>query len=120
MTPPDVIKPWRLIAGIPPLLYGGLLIVALPQSSMWLLLVAGVLLVAVVIASRLDYPLLPLWPAFVGLFLLSACVCALIEEVVDYALVPFTDTDLEIILVALIACGYIAWGISMTRKVLIY
>jgi len=120
MTPVDVVKPWRLIAGMPPLLYGGLLIVELPGSSTWLLVVAGVLLVAVVVASRLEYPLLPLWPVFVGLFLLSACIFALIEDVVDYAIVPFTDSDLEIILVALIACGYIAWGISMTRKMLAY
>jgi len=61
MTPVDVVKPWRLIAGMPPLLYGGLLIVELPGSSTWLLVVAGVLLVAVVVASRLEYPLLPLW-----------------------------------------------------------
>jgi len=120
MTPLDVVKPWRLIAGIPALLYGGLLLLELPQSSTWLLLVAGVLLVAVVVASRLEYLLLPLWPAFVGLFLLSVCIFALIEDVVDYAIVPFTDSDLEIIVVALIACGYIAWGINMMRKMLAY
>src|SRR5215216_302745 len=88
MTPIDIVKPWRLILGIPPLLYGGLLLLGLPQSTTWLLLVAGVLLVAVVVASRLEYPLLPLWPAFVGLFLLSTFICALIEDVVDYAIVP--------------------------------
>src|SRR5215211_5865822 len=120
MTAIDFVKPWRLILGIPPLLYGGLLIVELPGSSTWLLIVAGVLLVAIIVASRLDYPLLPLWPAFVGLFLLSTCIFALIEDVVDYAVVPFTDADFELILVALIACGYIVWGISMMRKMLAY
>jgi hypothetical protein len=79
-----------------------------------------VLLVAIVVASRLEYPLLPLWPAFVGLFLLSTHIFALIEDVVDYAVAPFTDSDLEIVLVALIAGGYIAWGINMTRKMLAY
>ena len=120
MTPLDLVKPWRLIAGIPPLLYGGLLIVGLPYSSTWLLVVAGVLLVAIIVASYLEYPLLPLWPTFVGLFLLSTCIFALIENVVDYAIVPFTDSDIEIILVAFIACGYIVWGVTMTRKLLVY
>ena len=120
MTPIDPVKPWRLIAGMPALLYGGLLILELPGSSNWLLVAAGVLLVAVMVASRLEYPLLPLWPAFVGLFLLSASIFALIEDVVDYAVVPFSDSDIELIMVALIACGYIAWGIMMTRKMLAY
>ena len=120
MTPVEIVKPWRLIVGIPALLYGGLLLLELPQSSTWLLLVAGVLLVAVVVANRLEYPLLALWPAFVGLFLLSTCIFALIEDVVDYAIVPFTDSDAEILLVAVIACGYIVWGLSMTRKMLAY
>ena len=120
MTPLDLVKPWRVIIGIPPLLYGGLLLLELPYSSTWLLVVAGVLLVAITVASRLEYPLLPLWPVFVGLFLLSMCIFALIEDVVDYAIVPFTDADAEIMLVAVIACGYIGWGITMTRKMLAY
>ena len=120
MTPVDVVKPWRLLLGIPPLLYGSLLLLELPESTTWLLFGAGVLLVALIVASRLEYPLLPLWPAFVGLFLLSVCIFALIEDVVDYAIVPFSDSDLEIILVLLIACGYMAWGISMTRKMVSY
>jgi len=116
MTSLDLVKPWRLIAGIPPLLYGGLLLLGLPESWRWLLLVGGVLLAALLLASRLEYPLLALWPMFAGLFLLSACVCAIIEDVVDYAIVPFTDSDLEIGSAALIACGYIGWGIYTARK----
>jgi hypothetical protein len=72
------------------------------------------------VANRLEYPVLPLWPAFVGLFLLSTCICALVEDVVDYAIVPFTDSGIEIIVVALIACGYIGWGVTMMRKMLAY
>src|SRR5262245_2797312 len=116
MTSLDLVKPWRLIAGIPLLLYGGLLLLGLPQSWRWLLLVGGVVLLALLVAIRLEYPILALWPAFAGLFLLSACVCAIIEDVVDYAIVPFTDSDLEIGGVALIACGYIGWGIYTARK----
>ena len=120
MPASDLVKLWRLILGIPAVLYGGLLILALPESSTWLLIVAGVLLVAFIVASRLEYPLLPLWPAFLGLFLLSSSIFALIEDVVDYAVVPFTDSDIELIVVALLALGYIAWGITLTRKMLAY
>src|SRR5215212_5861938 len=107
MTPLELVKPWRLIISVPPLVYAVLLIVELPGSLYWLLLAAGVLLMAMVVASRLDYPLLSLWAAFVGLFLLSACIFALIEDVIDYPVVPFSNSDIELILVALIACGYI-------------
>ena len=120
MTPLDLVKPWRVIIGIPPLLYGGLLLLELPYSSTWLLVAAGVLVVAIAVVGSLEYPLLPLWPVFVGLFLLSTCIFALFENVVDYAIVPFTDSDIEIILVAFIACGYIVWGVTMTRKLLVY
>ena len=118
MTPIDIVKPWKLLLGIPPLLYGALLLLELPQSTTWSFLVAGVLLVAVVVANHLEYPFLPLWPALVGLFLLSTCICALIEDVVDYAIVPFTDTDAEILVASVLACSYIGWGISTTRKML--
>jgi len=120
MTSLDLVKPWRLIAAIPVLLYAVLLLLELPQSPSWSLLVCGVVLIAFAVAARLEYPLLALWPAFVGLFVLSACMCALIEDVVDYALVPFTDSDAEIIAVALVGVGFIGWGIQTTRKMLAY
>src|SRR6266508_3117541 len=84
MTSLDLVKPWRLIAAIPVLLYAVLLLLELPQSSSWSLLACGVVLIAFAVAARLEYPLLALWPTFVGLFVLSACMCALIEDVVDY------------------------------------
>lgn len=119
MTQLDLVKPWRLMLSVLPLLYGSLLLLGLPQSWWWLLLVGAVVLAAIMIAARLEMPMLALWPAFVGLFLLAACVCALIENVVDYAIVPFSDSDLEIMIVGLIACGFIAWGIRTTRQMLV-
>jgi len=120
MTTLDLVKPWRLLASIPPLLYGALLIVGLPQSWLWLLLVCGVILMVVMVAARLEYPMLALWPAFVGLFLVGACVCALIEDVVDYAFVPFTDSDGEIVLAILVGAAFIIWGIQTTKKMIAY
>jgi hypothetical protein len=120
MTTLDLVKPWRLIAAMPALLYGALLVLELPQSWFWLLLVCGILLMVVTVAARLEYPLLALWPAFVGLFLIGACVCALIEDVVDYTFVPFTDSDSEIVLALLVGAAFIIWSIQTTKKMIAY
>jgi uncharacterized membrane protein HdeD (DUF308 family) len=120
MTTLDLVKPWRLLVSVPPLLYGALLILGLPQSRLWLLLVCGVLLMAVMIVVRLEYPMLAMWPAFVGLFLISASVCALIEDVIDYAFVPFTDSDSEIVLAILVGVAFITWGIQTTKEMTAY
>lgn len=119
MTQLDLVKPWRLILSLLPLLYGSLLLLGLSYSWRWLLIVSLVVLMAIMVAARLEYPMLAIWPAFVGLFLLCACVCALTENVVDYAIVPFTDSDLEIMIAALIGCGFIAWGMRTTRQMLV-
>jgi hypothetical protein len=120
MTAFDFVKPWRLIAEMPLVLYGSLLLIELPQSWLWALLACGVTIAAVMLASCLEYPLLPLWPAFAGVFLLSTCICALVQDVVDYAIVPFTDSDIEIIAVAVVGIGFIGWGIQSARKMLAY
>lgn len=116
MSSLDLVKPWRLLVSALPVLYGALLLLGLPNSFNWFLLAIGIILFAVMIVSRLDLPLLALWPAFAGLFLLCACVFALIENVVDYAIVPFTDTDSELVLMMLIASGFIIWSLSTFRK----
>ena len=120
MTSLDLVKPWRLILGMPVLLYAILLLLELPQSLLWSLLTCGVVLIAFAVAARLEYPLLALWPALIGLFVFSACVCALSLDVVDYALVPLTDSDTEIIAVATVGVGFIGWGIQSARKMLAY
>lgn len=119
MTQFDLVKPWRLVIALLPLLYGSLLLLGLPQSWRWLVLVGVVVLLAIMIIARLELPMLAIWPAFVGLFLLSVCICALIENVVDYAIVPFSDSDLEVMIAALVGCGFIGWGIQTTRQMMV-
>ena len=120
MTSLDLVKPWRLLATILPLLYGGLLLLGLPHTTNWLLLTCGVVLIAIIVAAWSEYPMLAMWPAFVGLFLISACVCALIEDVVDYAFVPFTDSDSEIVIAILVGVAFITWGSQTTKKMMAY
>ena len=111
----DFLKPWHLIAGLIPLIYGALLIAELPHTQYWLILAAGVTVAVGIIAIILDYPLLALWPAFTGLFLLSACVGALLSPLPDYAVVPLLGADIEIWIVALVAIGLIAWEFRAAR-----
>jgi hypothetical protein len=119
VTSIDFVKPWRLLTSVPPFLYGGLLLLGLPMSLFWFLLTSGVVLSAAFVAAYFELPILGLWPALVGLFLLSVCICALDIDVVDYAIVPVTDSDFELILVALIACVYIVWGVQTTRAMMV-
>jgi uncharacterized membrane protein HdeD (DUF308 family) len=120
MTTLDLVRPWRLLATVLPLLYGGLLLLGLPHTTRYLALTCGVLLIAIMVVARFEYRMLALWPAFAGLFLISACVCALIEDVVDYAFVPFTDSDSEIVLAMLVGFAFILWGMQTTKRVLAY
>ena len=114
----DFLKPWRLIAGLIPIIYGGILIAELPHTQYWLLLAAGVTLAVGIVAHTLDYPILALWPAFASLFLLSACIGALLEPLPDYAVVPLIAADLEIWVVALVAIGLIVWDFRRVRMML--
>ncbi len=118
MTWLDVLKPWRLIASLLALLYGALVIMALRDSSDWFLLDCGVVLTAVYLAFRLEYPVLVLLPAFAGLFLLCACIGALITDVPDDTSAPVAliDSNVKIWITALVAGGFIGWGIRIARK----
>src|SRR6266540_908344 len=113
MTSLDLLKPWRLIASLLPLLYSALVIIALRHSSDWLLLICGVVLTATYLAFRLEYPVLALLPTFAGLFLLCACIGALITDVPadTSAALILIDSNVKIWIAALVAGGFIGWGI---------
>ena len=120
MTAMDLVKPWRVIGGIVPVLYAGVVIMALPQSRTWLVLVCGIVVAASIVASWLEYPLLALWPTFGGMFLLSVCTIALIINVPNYHIAPMTGSSIEIPIAAVVACGFMLWGIYTSRKMLTY
>src|SRR5690349_3010417 len=101
----DFLKPWHLVAGLIPIIYGAVLIAELPHTLYWLILAAGVTVAVGIVAIMFDYPLLALWPAFASLFLLSACVGAILDPLPDYAVVPVVGAEVEIWVVALLAIG---------------
>jgi len=120
MTTMDLVKPWRVIGGILPVLYAGVVIMALPQSRTWLVLICGIVLATSIVASWLEYPFLALWPTFGGEFLLSVCAIVLIINAPDHRIAPMTGSSIEIPIAALIACGFMVWGIYSSRKMLTY
>jgi hypothetical protein len=115
----DFVKSWRLLLAVPPLLYGGLLLFRLPVSLFWFLLSCGIVFSAAFVARSFELPILEVWPALAGLFLLTACICALDIGVVDEAIVPVTGSDFELVLVALVACVYIVWGIRTGKPTMV-
>ncbi len=113
-----LVKPWRLIACMPLILFGSLLLLELPNTLSWLLIACGIVFACTLVAACLEYSMPALLPAFAGLFLLSACICVLFGDVIDYRVVPVTDADYEILGAAGIGAGYIAWGIITARRLL--
>lgn len=114
----DFLKPWCIIAGLIPIFYGAVLFAELPNTFYWLLLPVCVIVVLVYLASTLNYPLAALWPAFACIFLLSACIGALVDQLPPYAIVPVLGADVEIWAVALVAIGLIAWDVRTVIRML--
>ena len=113
-------RPIQVIACLPPLLYETLLFIATGMPRTWWLIVSVVLLMASGLFAALDYPLGVAWPALAGLFLLSTCLLAVIWDIPQESPIPFTHTELELELGALLACVYVVWGIVAARRVMRY
>jgi len=116
MATMELVRPWRIVAGLLPLLYGTLVILELERSWKWLLLACGLILLAAMAASWLGLSLLALWPAFPGLLCLVACLCALLQTLPDYSLLPLSASNLELWVAAALAGGFIGWGLRSAQK----
>jgi hypothetical protein len=114
MTAIELVKPWRITLGIVPAIYAGVVIAALPQSRTWLLLVCSVVFAATIVANLWEYPLLALWPTFVGIFVLSVCAIVLVINAPEYTIAPLTGSSAEIPAAAFVGIGLIFWGIATT------
>ena len=103
-----------LVLGLLPILYGGILVVALPNTWQWALIVGLALLVLLVLCGSLGYPPQTIWPVFSGAFLLLACAAAFFQDAIDQ--LPLTRQPSELIAMCLIGLVYIAWGARATWK----
>jgi hypothetical protein len=71
---------------------------------------------AVVAANALDYSILASWPAFAGIFCLVACIGALMQSLPDYGIIPVTDSNVELWVAAVLAGGFIGWGLRTAQR----
>jgi hypothetical protein len=116
MATTDLLKPWQACLGLLGLLYGALLVIQLPNTWFWfgvdVLIVVGMVL----LMGVLEYPFVLVWPAFVGVFLLLACVVTLWLGVhVDEPL-PISHSMIELGVMCLLALGFVSWGVVTARK----
>jgi len=104
----------QLVIGLLPVSYGMILIVALPNTWQWAMLIALAMLMLLVLCSSLDYPPQTVWPVFPAAFLILACTAVLIQGAFDR--LPLTRQPGELIAMYIVALLYLGWGIRSTWK----
>jgi hypothetical protein len=111
-----LLSPWRILLGILPLVYAGLLVIELQNT--WLLLggIAALLVVLLLLATSFDYPLLACWPAFSSVILLVTCGTMLYQGMPDTGTVPVTRSPLELWGVGVLAGVILIWVVLSTRR----
>src|SRR5690349_17188568 len=104
-----LLSPWRILLGLLPLCYAGVLLVELQNTYLWLGVIALILVVLLVLATSLDYPLLMCWPAFSSCILLCTCAIALYQRISGAGAFPITHSPLELWGVAFLAGFAMMW-----------
>jgi hypothetical protein len=111
----SLLSPWRILLGLLPLCYAGVLLVELQNTYLWLGGLAILLIVQLVLATSLGYPLLMCWPAFSSCILLCTCGIVLYQGVSDASAFPITHSPLELWGVAFLAGFAMMWVVVRTR-----
>jgi hypothetical protein len=110
-----LLSPWRILLGLLPLCYAGVLVIELERTFLWLGGIAVLLVVLLVLATSFDYPLLACWPAFSSVILLFTCGIMLYQGVPDASSVPVTHSSLELWGVGFLAGFALIWVVIRTR-----
>jgi hypothetical protein len=110
-----LLSPWRILLGVLPLGYAGLLVIELPHTFLWLGGIAALLVVMLFLATSLDYPLLACWPALTSAVLLATCGIMLYQGMPDASIVPVTRSPLELWGVSMLAGVALIWVVNSTR-----
>ena len=104
----------QMVIGLLPVCYGGLVVVALPNTWQWALVIGLAMLVLLVLCGSFGYPPQTIWPVFPAGFLILACTAVLFQGTFDQ--LPLTRQPSELIAMYLIAALYLGWGIRATWK----
>lgn len=117
MLSDGMLNPWKIGASLPPVLYGVLLFLKMPQAGLLLTVLVVLVLSTLWYIARVDYSLWASLPALAGGFLLFTCVAALANGYNLHHFVPISSTRAELWLCALLGLAYVVWGVRDTRKV---
>ena len=104
----------RLVVGLLPVSYGVILIVALPNTLQWAMMIALAMLMLLVLCGSFGYPPQTVWPVFPAAFLILACIAVLLQGAFDQ--LPLTRQPTELVAMFLVAALYLGWGIRATWK----
>jgi hypothetical protein len=109
------LKPWRILLGLLPLCYAAALLVELENTSLWLSGLAVLLVLLLVLATSLDYPLLVCWPAISCCLLLATCGIMLYQGVPAASTFPLTRSSFELWVIGFLAGFAMIWVVIKTR-----
>jgi hypothetical protein len=104
----------KVVLGLLPIYYGAILLASLPDTWLWVLVTALVLISLLVLCVSLSLPLQTIWPIFSGAFLISACLCVLLQGANTQPLL--TRQPMEMTVMYVIGALLIAWGTAATWK----
>lgn len=116
MLTDGMVSPWKMGASLPPMLYGLLLFMKLPQAGLWLTVLVVLALSVLWYISRVDYSIWAVWPALAGGFLAFTCAVALGQGYDTQHFVPLSGSDAELWLCGLLGLAYVAWGLYEARQ----
>jgi hypothetical protein len=104
----------QLVIGLLPVCYSAVLVVALPNTWQWALMIALAMLVLLVLCGSFGYPPQTVWPIFPAALLILACTAVLFQGAFDR--LPLTRQPSELLAMYLVAALYLGWGIRSTWK----
>jgi len=99
----------QLVIGLLPVCYGGLVVVALPNTWQWALGIGLAMLILLVVCGSFGYPPQIVWPVFPAAFLILVCTAVFFQGAFDQ--LPLTQQPIELIAMYLVAALYLGWGI---------
>lgn len=111
-----VLSPWKIMASLPPLLYGLLLFMKMENAGLLLTAFIVIALALLWYIANQGYSIWALWPVIVGGFLLLTCIGVLYQGITPTSFVPISRTPAELWAVCLLAILYVGWGVYEARR----
>lgn len=112
------LSPLRITLGLLPLPYAAVLLLDVPGTFFWLVIIGVAVLGLLALVYSLGYPLVACWQAFSALFVALACVLMLAQGVPTDSALPLTGSPLELWCIIILALAMIIWGGNAARQLM--